>query len=1358
MTERTFRTPSPGRPASSGGPELAPPVPKLPQDIPPVPKVKDRTSKRATSLDTHGNRQPPATPVSPALAAAAKSTGTSTPPILQRQDSRNSINFSYPRPQSPPPQSPSSPPSGAQSTLRNGISATEANRVQYDITAAAQAPVKKKKKKVAPGASEGSHLQSGSMGAKPIVTPLEPGPEIPSGTTADRPVKKKKKVALTGENSHFPQTDSDGADSDTSPEQKRRSQRAAGVLMKQPSVVREDWEGEQEEVCENAEAQQREEQSLSPVASTTSNVQSKKTTAANMSRKIEEPSSPTVKAMKPEIYNLGTQQTLDQANTHLAVADQAPARQSSTSPSRSTRFSDNLSSDMGTGKKHEPLPRSISPVKSALKHHSANEDHIRRGISPGEASDSNMSADGSVRRKKSARVSFEPEAEVVGVAAPSQSSDSPVVASPQNKDGPKKGGFFSLGRSKPPLTSIPSEDDLDEHMKPRPQLPSFGSIRKQNRRAESSESAETTPRSTPEKLLLSPATQVSATSSDSSLSTTSPPQEKGASSDHAVGAILAQHAEQSTVKKDAPRDPNLPLPPIVTSVEGGGYMSDSASNYSVDSESATEDRPDVSQLTGSASVASKTVPEASVLRESENEKATEKTLDNDVPQVAVQPPTPGIEEDRPTDQWLVDVPGGFPGIAEDLVSATPPKKTFGPSAAELAREAELAKLRAPVEEAGEEEDEEEPSDNDSIYSDAAEEPEGDGFGSINAIVESPMIESPAKRSPPQSPLAGKSVERPTDNHRSTSWEDTQQHWSGLAKQSRQGQATPPQQASQQLQQVTASQPAAAPPVARAARVTSSTPTAAPSAPAPKPKKKKTTGTAAIGAAVAAVPASQRPQAVQAPPPHTMKMSMRQGGSKSDARAGPNTMRTSMRQQGDAPNPRSLQASKWAPPAEPARPKSPPQAAVAAPARAALQKKHIPPATTAPAPKVAPRAAVPVVADDSDSDSSFQRARKNKRSNDGSYNMRRSMRAPVQAPPPSGGRGTVRSLSPPVRRPFSPAGAERSMRTSMRGSMDAGAPTLRQPPQQKRSSSLFGRRKAKSPERAAPLPLTAKIRSKLDDSDDEDGPRPTTFRSRFADSSDDEADAAPLRPVRGIPKRRDDGDSTDLDDSSDEEKKRPKRQLQPAIKIDTKAAQNAAPATDVPLSPNTMKKRGLFSRFRSKNKKEDSPTPQKIGVPSISSTIALPASKEEGETPFDENMGFGSSAERDAMIQQTMAKLEAAKSADPSTPPAKVEPASVQQIARPQSPSGKLQRRRPERVMSDSWPLPPSPATPATVDRPSTADPASVGVKANGVTTLRPPNERRPTSETFTDVGSPTSTTKAQKKRFGMLRKAFGLKD
>jgi serine/arginine repetitive matrix protein 2 len=77
--------------------------------------------------------------------------------------------------------------------------------------------------------------------------------------------------------------------------------------------------------------------------------------------------------------------------------------------------------------------------------------------------------------------------------------------------------------------------------------------------------------------------------------------------------------------------------------------------------------------------------------------------------------------------------------------------------------------------------------------------------------------------------------------------------------------------------------------------------------------------------------------------------------------------------------------------------------------------------------------------------------------------------------------------------------------------------------------MFGKpASAKAPAKA-PKPF----RSRINDSSDEEEDVPRRFQSRFADSDSDDDFELPsgLTPVRGIPKREEDGDSTDLEDEA-----------------------------------------------------------------------------------------------------------------------------------------------------------------------------------------------------------------------------------
>ena len=122
--------------------------------------------------------------------------------------------------------------------------------------------------------------------------------------------------------------------------------------------------------------------------------------------------------------------------------------------------------------------------------------------------------------------------------------------------------------------------------------------------------------------------------------------------------------------------------------------------------------------------------------------------------------------------------------------------------------------------------------------------------------------------------------------------------------------------------------------------------------------------------------------------------------------------------------------------------------------------------------------------------------------------------------------------------MSPGLTKKTMRSSMRQSAEPEPLTLRPQPRQQRSSPIFDRRSKNKSAPPQSKPMTQKIISRFANSDDEDGGGPRTFRSRFEDSSDDEpaSEAEHVtygRLVRGIPRKADDGDSTELEDSSDE---------------------------------------------------------------------------------------------------------------------------------------------------------------------------------------------------------------------------------
>lgn len=1081
------------------------------------------------------------------------------------------------------------------------------------------------------------------MGSKPITTPLGPN-TAPASTPSPRNTDKDPNSAkLAGQASHFPPspispTDSQASYSD-SETPKRRAQRASGALQKQPSVVREDWEGE--------EAESEVGTSPTPVR-TTSKIQ---TPEANVSRKIE-------------TSGLRTEQK--QADTVPAISNlKTPEpRKPSLSPSRSARFSNRLSADMTEGQRHEPPPRSVSPRKSVLKHSPQTLGADRRrdsSVTPSEATDT--SNEGRSKAKKSAHVTFDSHPAIVGVSAEPETPVSPTVTSPQNMDKDKR--WSALGKSQKRVV-LSEDSDEEDSVRPRSALPTFSSVRNQRNEAPTEPSQRTL-------------SSLSSSSSSSSLVSDNGPttMDTSISSDHAIGGLLAREAEQK--------------PSGMSS-----FYSQTTSQY--DSGADAQKRSVLDTNTTLPTTISQkplqTTDEASHL-----------------PSIAVLPATPGTEEDsKPTDQWLVEVPGSFPGQTQNSEaesSVEPSQKPVMYSSRTTIAEspspalADIDHRRMPA-------IQEEDSDRDSVYSDAAEDlsdMEGDGFGSINAIVRSPVSPSPKfEPASADSPIVSPQPQLTSlADDREAEWTAAQAHWKDNAETAKRATLQPAapiveQQPAQPKNTTYSSQTNAerAPPAYSPASTISAA------------QKKSTTAPAAAN---------------RGPAQPAMRKSMRSEQEEPTVR----TMRNRPRADSEEEVQRPMRSSMRASPAPvPAPTRTPVVSSPPVPVQSTLQKKSM--RTSAPPAQQRPP---PYVVDDSDSDSSFRRRRRARANNAGGGGFaRRSMRAggaPEAAPAVD--RRAVRSMSPVERRPFSPAGGQSTMKTTMRGSVDK-TPSLRPaPPVERRSSSLFGRKKeAKSPTRPMSMGNFSKSRFAAD-SDDEGGRQSQAFKSRYADSSDEEGD---LRPVRGIPRRNKDDDSTDLDDSSDEEASRKKK----AVPVVPSSPQISERPTS-PMSMESKKKRGLFGRM--KKDKDEPPVPALAPVATINGKDKA-SGKKPKQNAESAGLGFDSDAQKEALIEQTRQKLLAA---------------SGQATSPTQSPNpGKLQRRQtPQRIMSDSWPLPPKiPDDEETPTRPYTSDGPS--------TPTRPELGRAPSSATAASspTGSGSTGKTGKKKRFPLLRKAFGLKD
>lgn len=1456
MTERTFRDPSPSRttiaPIYTDDP---PPVPSLPKDFVPPPKVPKKSILRPASVEPPGRiKSPP-----PGIGGRGVSLDRG-PGVLPGQlhkakvttpspaSNRESINFSRPMsPTSSPAPSPlkerilkasaEASETGIQQQTKANIGVIrdgEAENIQYSMQEIATRPVKKKKKVVAKELAEGSHLSTGVGSGRPLGSaPETPKRQTPSASSTPSPPKaetgtlslaattqtapkKKKKKTVSNTTYQAPYTsDSDSAISDrASSIDKVRplASRTAGTLAKQPSIVREDREGEEQEEQKDPGAKVYLKSSTEKAMNGSANIASAATqskTPSKHTKSVSQPSAPTV---APGSMTLDVPEaTLKSGNGKANSTVQQP-RPQSLSPGRAAHFLAQPTYESQDVTKHQPPGRSVSPAKSALKHSPSS-----RGASPvgsltgglnrlsaqmgSEASDTaSLRSDEGLKpspsRKKNVRVSFDEDSVVVGRASTPPATDSPTILSPQHKDTVGK-GFLGLGRRKHRASS-PDSLDQDIGMEPTPTLPSFGSIRGAIKDGPLPKFSPRGSEGTTHKTL-------------SDIHT---------SSDQAVGGILAQdfESQQGASSVTSQRNMDEPLPPEVTSVEGTGYHSDS--------ESSTHSEVAISPSPKTASTSLPPMTKPTIVEEPSGAKISNKDTSiepqNDlVPSIAVQPATPGIgttEEDQ--EDWF-KMPGGFdasndepetqaepptrtepqhePGVvlpaplsavkhqATDSTPASlgisepePPSPTLqtGPDTPKAAHAAETLQQQAEAPSQDESDD-----TGNSIYSDAAEDMsdfEGDGFGSINAIVDSPTstktsINKNLTQETPTKKTASSKLSRPSplariENETSEpgpeeGWGRAKEYWSGLSH-------------SRKEQLERAAIPGAADEVPNESTVTVQPTTN-------KPKVKKIAKKTAQGSDPPLPPWPDKEFRKDTTRPASPKVT----GMKQSMRTQPQDdsrqthIRSSMRE--GAPPKSALREESKQGAGSPLQKKTRPVSAAATVDPDKVKSRPLVNHDRAFSVGVAPKSLAPVAPESkkvskpaphrvastgSDSSSSFKKSRPSTSSR-GQYTMRRTMRStPTDDRPQSSNTNRSSSLmnarptSPAARRPFSSVSPGSGMRTSMRGSMDSGIGSQAKAPSR---GFGFGKKSGKSkPTTSKP---SSRFSSRFDDSSDDDG-GPPPLRSRFADSSDEE-EPAPLTPVRGIPRRIDEGDSTDLEDSSAESLPKPKpkpkpkskdKPTPPPIQTSTKETQKKEDSSKLEGSAlatgslrnghgqpevNTglhakratekeKKKRSFFGSFSGGKKQTQIQPPLQISNPK--------------PVPNPLDPGYVSPATPSSPTQSPQASKATA-----SSPTASAQPS-------PKSP--KLQRRHtPKRFASDSWPLPEMPATAAAAaagkGRPSTSDGAAAARKAALARPEAGPRRSTVEGENVNGTGlGLDNKVGGKKKRFPLLRKALRLHD
>ncbi|RGP77919.1 hypothetical protein FLONG3_3988 [Fusarium longipes] len=784
MTERTFRSPSPS-PARNPVPQShdIPPVPKIPQNEHSKSDAKSPTHKRATSLQTQSfqtasQKMKNGQGTWFGAAAAGDLSNIRRSAVVDkrasadlRPSSPSSINFSYPR-------SITDSPSLANNAVvydpnsRRMVPQAQLLMQEQNVRDASEKPVRKQKQE---RSRAGGHLSKGTVGRlkgtavepaspppgspkraqSPLVvhaTRPEPEADIESESDVERAVKPEARPNVPEERA-MDEADLE-SDDEVSKQTARtvlsslRASKPETSIRKRPSVVHEDPELEEEdEPFKRTVSPERPMDGVDAI--------------------------PVKSTAPPQTQNSVPVDHTSESVRRSRVHSESPAR----SPARTTHFAPKTDQLLV---RHEPPPRSLSPRKSALKYSSP------RDVSPSEdGSDASAAWSGMARedsdlsRKKSVRVSFDDgNTAIMGEPAPAADTDTPQLASPQSK----KPWHSIIGRNKRDSITL----DEDETMTPRPALPSFGSVREKK-----AKEPEERPLVRPmERPASPPAVAISySTKSDNQ----APAQDMAQSSDHAIGSVLSQ--EQASRNEANTSRYREPLPPVVTSVDNQGYISNSDLESDIESDignfetqistdPAVETQTTISDSTGGV----------------ENESAKSSISDN-IPTISIIHPSPRIpdenQSDSPSD--FFDVPGEF----SPVTSASNDKKGISDASKEPAqigtrRSFDSTSAMSSNSQMHDIQEESEESDGSSIYSDAYEDlsdMEGDGFLSLDAVVDSPVEPAVPQKVLEKAMAKSKEADKPQHSASTTNtpqvpletpsdWQTAKAYWRSLSPEGR----------------------------------------------------------------------------------------------------------------------------------------------------------------------------------------------------------------------------------------------------------------------------------------------------------------------------------------------------------------------------------------------------------------------------------------------------------------------------------------------------------------------------------------------------------------------------------------------
>ncbi|KAK2750445.1 hypothetical protein FQN57_003925 [Myotisia sp. PD_48] len=728
MTGRTFREQSPVRTHSTAHLNDITPIPPIPQQY-----AISLQHRRTTNLGPGYKAIPP-----PNVGRRARPAPNSPTERheLERNSSRGSINFSYPM--NARPNSPQLSPTGTGSTFQQGSSPTPVTpaplkqasmaTVQQEKPGPTQRKKKKKKKQkpisdkppppnklllsnahvklaTTPGTIDSIHTQT------PAAVPAIVTTKIKNANSQLRHEDVLKKEGLRMEPipqyKAAPTSRGRTESEDIRGVPSSNSAVTAHVTPKDSPTIR---------AINSSETNTANGQNISISSNTTTGL--KKTNQLDQMHIEKSDQKSETTDIQPD------QESQSSVNITKTSLKQPPldGRRQSLSPNRYTRFSENLEIPDSDQNLHVPPPRSMSPAKPALKtpvslQRARLPAHWRNSVDAfSETSEgtSVISDEGLrvARKKKNAKVTFEDETETAGhTLSPPTSPESPLHNGQKGSNLPWNEAIVRT------VSRRVGDDELDKGLEPRPALPSFGSIREKR---PSTKDADVDQNHTAKGLQLG---------------------HVHSSNDHVIGGLLIGMDMRGQPQRNFQHS-NDPLPPEVTTVNGTGYSSSSEDGFeSYEGADLRYFPPRISHANSYPKRGCLKKTESSIVQLSDEQV---RQAQHPNPTIQIQPATPAQDCIETFSASLATTTAG--DMSSDTNGAG--RTNESTHVQDTSGVDDKVEVIAPVLQLDNQiyrVDQSESDDSgDSVYSDAVEdlsELDLDAFGSIDAIVDSPIAKS-----------------------------------------------------------------------------------------------------------------------------------------------------------------------------------------------------------------------------------------------------------------------------------------------------------------------------------------------------------------------------------------------------------------------------------------------------------------------------------------------------------------------------------------------------------------------------------------------------------------------------------------